>query len=154
MEVTPASESASIVFDKALFPLLYITFTARPMTDADVHAFCGEMDTILKAGRKCFALIDTTRQRSAATATQRRIFAEWISDPRSRALSKLRVADALVIPNPLIRGAVTAVFWVRPPVAPTKTVGTASEAIPHLEEHARAAGLEFTPAMRARVLRG
>lgn len=152
--VASRGSSPSIVLDSSLFPLVCTVFGETPMTDDDVRGYCRELDTLAEKRGRFFQLIDTSRQKTSASAVQRRIFSDWIADPRARRLAEDRMADAIVITSALVRGAVTAVFWIRPPVAPTKIFATPREALPFLEERAAANGVTLTPAMRERITRG
>lgn len=62
-----------------------------------------------------------------ATATQRRLFSEHLErfEPHDIAYNQ---GSALIVPNALVRGLVTAVFWLKPPRFPTECFSTYDEA--------------------------
>lgn len=157
MDLRKSSEamatSTSMELDTSLFPFVYTTFGEKPLADDEVSAFCETVHMLALRG-PYFHLIDTTRQRTTLTPKQRLIIADWMGKPEAVARGGHRILDVIVISHPLIRGALTAVYWLRPPAAPTKVVSTAREAIPFFEERARAVGLEFSEAARARLMRG
>lgn len=66
-----------------------------------------------------------------------------------------QVAEALVLTNALVRGAITAVQWLAPPIVPTRTCNTLTEAADFVEHHAHEAGLDVRgiEAFRAERLR-
>ena len=152
--VASRASSPSIELEDQLFPLVVTTFGETPMTDDDVRGYCRDLDALAERRGRFVHLIDTTRQKTSASPVQRRIFADWLSDPRAQRLAATRIGDAVVITNALVRGAVTAVFWIRPPVAPTKIFATPRESIAWIEERARDAGITLSPAMRERITRG
>jgi hypothetical protein len=64
------------------------------------------------------------------TATERKLLTDWANSPSIRDVSaRFCVVAAVVIPNPLNRGILTAINWVLKPVCPTVAVGTAIEGV-------------------------
>ncbi|HEX3597591.1 MAG TPA: hypothetical protein VHU80_20925, partial [Polyangiaceae bacterium] len=63
-----------------------------------------------------------------ATATQRRIFSAHLTrfEPHDLAYNR---GSALVVPNAVVRGLVTAVFWLKQPRFPTECFSTYDEAV-------------------------
>jgi hypothetical protein len=87
-------------------------------------------------------------------ATQRRLFGDWLSES-SEASGRYTVGMAIVVDNALIRGALTAVLWVREPSCPTKAVATVDDGIAFLVECGERAGIpdvraQLTEAQRSR----
>ncbi len=64
----------------------------------------------------------------SANARKRRMFAEF--QERTAPIDRAHNAgSALVVPNGLVRGLVTAVHWLQPPVYPTVVVASRAEAL-------------------------
>ena len=72
-------------------------------------------------------VIDATH--SAATpATQRRMQADWMKEHADR-IRKYTVGVAFVIPSGLIRGMLTAIFWIQPLPSPHEVCSTLEQAL-------------------------
>ena len=72
-------------------------------------------------------IVDLSQMTSVPNATVRRIIAE--GENRTAALeTSYNKGNAIVISNPLVRGGMTAVYWVSSPKFPWRFFGTAAEA--------------------------
>lgn len=80
------------------------------------------------AGAKSFMLTDLSRMKEAAPASQRKYAADFME--RNRAL-KLRasVGGAIVATSAIVRGLITAVFWLRPSPVETRVVTTRKDGL-------------------------
>jgi hypothetical protein len=106
-------------------PVLRLRFV-EDYTDDELQEFLCELDAVLAlAGRKV-CIIDLN-QATPATAKQRKLITDWIRDNDS-VLSRDFSAAAIVTDSALIRGTVTAVFWIRPLPLPTHVAATMEEA--------------------------
>ncbi|MCB9530148.1 MAG: hypothetical protein H6721_00490 [Sandaracinus sp.] len=68
------------------------------------------------------------REVKSTTAVQRKMFADFQlqTEPLDR---RHNAGSALVMTSGLVRGFVTAVFWLKPPVYPTQTVASLDEGV-------------------------
>jgi hypothetical protein len=112
--------------DRQNLPLLRLEYLGD-YTDDELIRFLQEISAVLRttSGRKT-CLIDL-RKATAGTARQRKLQAGWIGD-NEEALAKDFAAAAIVTSSALIRGTVTAVFWIRPLPLPTNIVATVAQA--------------------------
>jgi hypothetical protein len=117
-------------YDESRFPLVLITFEGTT-SDSEWESFLRGLEATTA---RCFReeqrvgfVVDTTKGRPASAA-QRRALADWMNahDASSRATC---AAFAFVIPNPVVRGALTAVLWLARMPAPHRVTATRAEAV-------------------------
>jgi len=104
--------------DAARFPLVILRI-AGDYDDREQEAFLTEVSSLLDR-KKRFAVVLDLSEGGTATPTQRKRFASWIGSSDA-AVKQYAVVMSLVIASTLVRGMVTAVFWVRPMPIPTET---------------------------------
>ena len=92
---------------------IYVITFLEVMTDPEYKEHLRAFTAIFDATGPLALVFDGTNARGQP-ASQRRMMAEWIKANRATLQSKC-VALALITPNPLVRGLVTAIFWVSPP---------------------------------------
>ncbi len=107
---------------------IYIARLPRVSDDGDLIQYFAALEPFLLKHTRPYVFITDTTFVTSATATQRRIVAE--SDIRLREHdAKWCAGVAIVAKTALVRGAVTAVYWISPPVYPYRVVATLSEGI-------------------------
>lgn len=107
-------------------PVYEIRFPSET-SDEMLRAFCEAREAWAKQARYAVSwVVDLSLVRSV-TATQRRIFAEHLErfEPHDVAHNR---GSAIVLPNALVRGIVTAIFWIRQPKFPHKAFNDAASA--------------------------
>jgi hypothetical protein len=76
------------------------------------------------------------------TATERKLVTDWANSPAIRDVSaRFCVVSAVVLPNPLNRGVLTAINWLLKPVCPTVPVGTAIAGVDECLDRLQQAGV-------------
>lgn len=95
-------------------------------SDDELQAFLTELDDVLCIPGRKVCLIDLTGAKPG-TARQRQVQAEWIRKNEG-VLKREFAATAIVTDNAIIRGTVTAVFWIRPLPFPTHIAATVPRA--------------------------
>lgn len=133
------------------WPLVVMEFPEQRVPDAALHALLGHLEAVereaMKAREKGFFITDLTRMREIAPASQRKYVGEWIA--RTSPLQKaVGVGGANVTPSPLLRGVITAIFWIKPSPTPTIFVATRNEAIFRGIEMLEAAGVPISERLR------
>jgi hypothetical protein len=111
--------------DDAAFPVVVMRILGE-YTDAEQSAFLEELEQLLRRRTRFVGVLDLSRG-GGATALQRKRWADWIA-AHDAELRRWVPGMSLVISSMLVRGMVTAVFWLRPMPIPTKTVETLAEA--------------------------
>jgi hypothetical protein len=111
--------------DRRDLPILRLRYVGE-YSEAELLRFLSEIDSVLKLpGRK--ACIIDLRQAKAGTARQRTLQGAWIRENEG-VLARDFAAAALVTDSAIIRGTITAVFWIRPLPMPTHVTATVTDA--------------------------
>lgn len=148
---TGIQKIGGIAVDTSFFPLVVIEMPKHPLTDAEVDGMIAALTAILRRREKHLVLIDGLDIELGINPKQRKSFTDFASNAEMRELSRFKLADVLLLSSAILRGAMTAVFWIAPPVSPTKPFATIDEALPFVRERLQAGGLTSTPAMEARL---
>lgn len=90
-------------------------------------------------------ILDMTQGTAGATAAQRARVAEWLRENDALLRSKRQLAHALVFDSPVMRGIVTAVFWLRPPANPHYAAKNLEEAVERALTCLQAEGIAIAP---------
>jgi hypothetical protein len=108
---------------------------------------------MLRRRQKYLIVMDCLAVDHMVNARQRAAFGDFVMNPEARALSAFKVADVVLMRSALVRGAITAIFWVSPPVSPVKLCGRVDEVSPYVEQRFREEKIPFTRAMELRLAR-
>ena len=113
----------AVEVDEGHYPLVFIKFTGEPTRD-EFRAYLERLSQLLKRpGYRALVLESSYR----ANAIQRQLQAEWIK--QNLETVKLKTAGmAFVIQSTLVRGALTAIFWIQPLPVPYVIVATREQA--------------------------
>lgn len=95
-------------------------------SDVELEHMLHELEAVLTLSGRKVSLLDLTKAKGA-TAKQRQMQAQWIGIHEQK-LRRDFAAAAIVTDNALIRGVVTAVFWIRPLPLPTEITATIAQA--------------------------
>jgi hypothetical protein len=113
----------AVEVDEKHYPLVFIKFTGEPTLD-EFRAYLGRLSQLLKRpGHRALVLEASYR----ANAFQRKLQAEWIKDNLETVKQKT-AGMAFVIQSSLVRGALTAIFWIQPLPVPYVIVATREQA--------------------------
>ncbi len=124
------SSSKAIEVSFVRKPLIVVRFVGSP-TDAEFREYLALLernlqDSIARGATTAIA-IDATAQPNAISAAQRRTQADWIRS-HYHSLATACVGTAFVAPTAILRGIITAVFWMQRLPYPYAVVATLSEA--------------------------
>jgi hypothetical protein len=114
-----------LVIDRTDLPVLRLCYIGD-YSDAELATFLGELDGVLKLPGRKLCVFDLIRA-ATGTARQRQLQGAWIAK-NEEALAREFAAAAIVTESAIIRGTVTAIFWIKPLPFPTKVVPTLSDA--------------------------
>ena len=125
-------EFGKIRVAKSDWPIVLIEFPEKRVTDADLQAVLGYIESLLneavKNKEKVFVITDLTVMREITPPSQRQFTAEWIK--RTASLNRAAsVGGATVTPSAILRGIITAVYWLQPSPSPTFPVATRHDAM-------------------------
>ena len=136
----------SVTVEERYLPLL-VTFFEDRLTDADLDLVFARHTEVLRRRQPFAHLGDTTKLRAVPSAAQRKRIADWQQEIEPLS-GRFNVGSAMVIPNTLIRGALTAINWVNSPVSPQFHASSLVEGYDWCVAQLAAAGIEETDAMR------
>lgn len=109
-----------------------------------------QMEDDLSHGRKLVSVIDLT-DAAALNASQRKMLTEWRRQTHDLSLS-VSIGTVFVAPSQIIRGVLTALFWLHEFGVPHGVVGTLDEAVQWAIQQLEAAKLPVPE--RLRIERG
>lgn len=130
-----------VTIDDRRFPLVEIRFEA-PLDDGDIDTFCRRMRSLAEGPR--YASVFDTRGVFGLNSAQRKVIAE-LQVELQLASARVVVVACLAFSNPLARGVVTAINWVKPPSFPQRYFDSVPEARTHAIAALLAEGLEVPP---------
>lgn len=111
--------------DRNNLPILRLRYIGE-YTDAELFVFLKDLTSVFEVPGKKVGIIDLTEAKPGS-ARQRKLQAEWIQT-HEQALQEGFAAAAVVTDSAVIRGTVTAVFWIRPLPFPTHVAATVEAA--------------------------
>jgi hypothetical protein len=124
-------EFGGIRIDAGHWPLLVMEMPERSVPDAAVSDALAHLELLMKQtprGTKFIQVTDLSRMKQVAPASQRKYAAEWAARTDPLAV-RCRVGGAIVAASPLVRGMLTAVFWLRKRDTPSTIVSTRNEGL-------------------------
>ena len=86
---------------------------ANEAVQAQLDAIAAQLRQADAAGIRIATIVDLS-QADRADAMQRRMQAKWFEEHEA-VLRRVNLGTAFVVRSQLVRGAITAVFWMRPP---------------------------------------
>jgi hypothetical protein len=140
-------EDGGSIFDEGAWPLVYVRYPSNGLNDDGIEVFIERILSYLGRRQAFACLIDCRGMTMAHTANQRRRIAEWLAEPELQRLSPHAIAIAVLFRSGLIRGALTAVNWIKPPPAPVKPFGSVADSAPWLRERFSEESIHVTPLM-------
>lgn len=131
--------TGTIELDMTEWPLAKVVLPSEPVSTEELLRFVQTQRDML-AREELHGLICDARRTIVMPPNQRRIFGEWLVEAEE-ATAKYTVRLGIVFSNPLIRGAMTAVMWIKKPACETKVFATWGEARAWVEDGLRKQGL-------------
>jgi hypothetical protein len=121
----------AIVIEEARPGILFVAYP-KEHTLAEWEAHTADIIAALKRGKR-FALISDTIGSAPPDASERRLIADSFEQYEDL-WKKHCVGGAAIVSSQLIRGAMTALQWLRPPPFPTANFATRDEAFAWAEQ--------------------
>lgn len=106
---------------------------------AQLEATAAHMRRCATEKRRTVTVVDLA-QADQATAVQRKMQAAWLAEHEAL-LREVSLGTAFAVPSALVRGALTAIFWIKPPPHDYTLVATFDEAVDWALVTLRRAGL-------------
>jgi hypothetical protein len=115
-----------IMLDDSLWPLLRVDFLGIPTT-AQAEAYLERMTAYLERGERHAVIFDSSGMTGMGPAEQRHLQAAWLKRHDAR-VRELRLGAAYIIHSPVVRLAVSVVYYLRPTTTPYLITATQGEA--------------------------
>jgi hypothetical protein len=134
------------------WPIVVTEFPEKAVADEALRAVFGQLESLMtdakRDGGRVFIITDISRMRQITPASQRRLAAEWLKkvDPLTRVAS---AGGATVTPSTILRGVITALFWLQPSPTPFFCVPTRHDAMVKGIEMLQAAKVLLSPRLIA-----
>ncbi len=138
-----------ITIDDSRHPIVVVTFVGGA-TDAEFHDYLARMEQLVIERREINCTILDATAAGNTPAVQRRMQADWLKRNEDL-LRQWSAGTAFVITSPIVRGLLTAIFWMSPMAAPHTIVASLDEAEHWAASQLRARGVE--PPARGSVSR-
>lgn len=113
--------------DDRFFPLVVNTIPERLRAE-DLPRFFARSEEVLRRREPYVTISDTTATREIPNASVRRALADWNTKVEPL-MKQYTLGSAIVITSPLVRGGLTALFWLAPPPYPQEVVATVEQAL-------------------------
>jgi hypothetical protein len=136
--------ASTIVHRTDTWPIVVSTIFGKEHSEETLRDAYAQWTGFMQRGPHVL-IMDMTRGTAGATAAQRARVAAWLEENEPLFKAGKQLAHVMVIDNPVIRGVVTAVFWLRPPANPHYTARTLSEAVDIAVRCLREANLRVSP---------
>jgi hypothetical protein len=107
---------------------MYLYALPKDLTDDALRAFCAARERWAKIAKYPVVWVVDLQNLGGASALQRKIFAEHLARFEYHDIAYTR-GVAIVAPNTIVRGIVTAVFWLKTPQFSHKTFSARPEAV-------------------------
>lgn len=142
------SHQFGLIFDEAAWPLLYVRFPSKPLSDDGFEYFIARYTGVVERRVRFATILDSRGLTTAITAHQRRRLTEWF-DVTGDLAGEHHFGIAVLISNAIIRGALKAVTWVKPIPVPIEPFGSIADAAPWLRKIFAEEKLPITPSIES-----
>lgn len=122
----PGDGIDGILLDDSVWPLLVVKFMGVPTT-AHVHAYLERMTGYLERDERHAVIFDSSGMTGIGQSQQYHLQAEWLKRHDAR-LKQVRLGAAYIIHSPVVRLAVSVVYYLRPTSTPYLITAKEAEA--------------------------
>ena len=147
-ETRPDSHQFGLIFDETAWPLLYVRFPSKPLSDQGFEFFIRRYTDTVERRVPFATILDSRGLSTAITAQQRKRLTEWF-EVTGELAGEHHFGIAVLMSNAIIRGALKAVTWLAPIPVPISPFGSITEATPWIRKIFDERALPITPAMEA-----
>ena len=142
----PGVHEFGLIFDDNAWPLLYVRFPSKPLSDEGFGYFIERYTAVVERRMPFATILDSRGLTTAITAQQRKRLTEWF-EVTGELAGEHHFGIATLISNALIRGALKAVTWVAPIPVPIRPFGSIADATPWIREIFAEQRIPITPAI-------
>lgn len=134
--------TATIVHELLNWPIVVSRIYGKVHSEQTLHDAYAAWTAFMNRGPHVL-ILDMTQGTAGATAAQRARVADWLKANDTLLRSHRQLAHVLVFDSAVVRGIVTAVFWLRPPSNPHHAAKDMSEAVDCALAHLKEAGISI-----------
>jgi len=145
---SPGVHEFGLIFDDNAWPLLYVRFPSKPLSDEGFEYFIERYTATVERRIPFATILDSRGLTTAITANQRKRLTEWF-DVTGDLAGEHHFGIAVLISNALIRGALMAVTWVKPIPVPIKPFGSIADASTWVREIFAERRIPINPSIEA-----
>ena len=142
----PGLHQFGLIFDDNAWPLLYVRFPSKPLSDEGFEYFIERYTATVERRIPFATILDSRGLTTAITAHQRKRLTEWF-DVTGDLAGEHHFGIAVLISNALIRGALKAVTWVKPIPVTVKPFGSIADASTWVREIFAEQRITITPSI-------
>ena len=146
--VRPNLHTFGLIFDESAWPLLYVRFPSKPLSDEGFEYFIMRYTEMVERRVPFATILDSRGLSTAITAQQRRRLIEWF-EVTGELAGQHHFGIAVLMSNAIIRGALKAVTWLAPIPVPISPFSSIAEASPWIRRIFDGRAIPMTPAMEA-----
>jgi hypothetical protein len=125
--------------DDSLWPLVHVRFLGVPSTP-QVEAYLARMTSLVERGEPYVSILDSSRMTGMGPPQQRHLQAAW-KKRHAEQLKVLNLGTAFVITSPLVRLAVSTVFYLTPMHSPYLIAASLPQTVAWAVQRLEASGL-------------
>ena len=125
----PGMREFGLIFDDTAWPLLYVRFPSKPLSDEGFEYFISRYTDMVERRSPFATILDSRGLSTAITAAQRKRLTEWFEVTGPLA-GEYHFGIAVLMSNAIIRGALKAVTWVAPIPVPINAFGSVADSAP------------------------
>ncbi len=144
----PGLREFGLIFDDTAWPLLYVRFPSKPLSDEGFEYFITRYTDYVERRVPFATILDSRGLSTAITAQQRRRLTEWFEVTGPLA-GEHHFGIAVLMSNAIIRGALRAVTWVAPIPVPIAPFASVADCAPWIREIFAEQQISVTPSMEA-----
>jgi len=144
----PDTRQFGLIFDESAWPLLYVRFPSKPLSDEGFEYFIVRYTDLVERRVPFATILDSRGLSTAITAQQRKRLTEWF-EVTGELAGEHHFGIAVLMSNAIIRGALKAVTWVAPIPVPISPFGSITEAAPWIRKIFDERAVPMTSAMEA-----
>lgn len=122
------TDSKTWKVDATRWPVLVISRLSAEISDEAMLASMAASDRIIDERNSVFSVVLDNRLAGGMNAKQRKMIAEHAAK-RAEFSKRMCKGTAFVFESPVMRGILTAIFWLRPADVPTRVFADLGEAV-------------------------
>lgn len=144
----PGVHEFGLIFDETAWPLLYVRFPSKPLSDDGFEHFISRYTEMVERRVLFATILDSRGLSTAITAQQRKRLTLWF-DVTGELAGQYHFGIAVLMSNAIIRGALKAVTWVAPIPVPIMPFASVSDSAPWIRAIFTEQRIPITPPIEA-----